>query len=138
MQGNFSDFSNTHQLYFIIEIVPETVSIQAALDAQKHHGMVQSFTPNHSPVLDTDDHFDSFKTSSSSSSNISGAGQHQQASRPSQSTSQASSLKTSKSSSEFFAKRAPGNVNFLLNHTSVSFNGINAEVADINDDTVNS
>lgn len=97
--------------------------------------MVQSFTPNHSPVLDTEDHFESFK---SSSSNINAENQANH--RPSQSASQASSIKTSKSSSHFFAKRTPGNVNFLLNHASGSIDGLNNtdEVIDINDDTVDS
>ena len=124
-----------HILYsYILELVPETVSIQAALEAQKHHGMVPSFTPTHSPVLETDDHFDSFK---SSSSNIGGLQQQKQQQQGNHS-SQASSMKSSKSASDFFAKKTtPGNVNFLLNNNSASIGEISEEVIDISDDIVN-
>ena len=110
-------------------MIPETVSVQTALDAQKHHGMVPSFTPSHSPVLEADDHFDSFKSSTSNvarsaSINHSVHGQQQ----PS------SSVKSSKS--DFFAKRAPGNVNFLLNSNSeIIGSNNNDESIDITDDT---
>lgn len=80
-----------------------------ALDAQKHHGMVQSFTPTHSPVMDTDDHFESFK---SSTSNVSNHGNNLTKSKSS----------ATSSTADFFAKRAPGNggnnLNFLLNSNS--------------------
>jgi hypothetical protein len=94
-------------------LVPETVSIQAALEAQRHHGMVQTLTPNHSPVMmETEDHFDSLK-SSSHSIGLSKSGdsviQHHgldQVHRP----------KPAKT--DFFAKKESGNVNFLLNSSS--------------------
>ena len=99
--------------------------------------MVPSFTPTHSPVLDSEDHFDSFKTSSS---NI--GYEHQKrisAANNTISASNTSSMKSSKSASDFFAKRAtPGNVNFLLNANSASIGEISEEVIDISDDTVNS
>lgn len=104
-----------------------------ALEAQKHHGMVPSFTPAHSPVMDTDDHFDSFKSSSSNiastrshqSNNSSGINQSQ--------NQQGASIKSSKS--DFFAKRTPGNVNFLLNSNSTMIGeSVEEEIIDIADD----
>lgn len=105
------------------------VSVQMALEAQKHHGMVPSFTPAHSPVMDTEDHFDSFK---SSTSNVGSARSHQSINSNNQ---QATSIKSSKS--DFFAKRTPGNVNFLLNSNSTMIGEpvVEEELIDISDDT---
>ncbi len=118
--------------YIILELVPETVSVQMALEAQKQHGMVPSFTPAHSPVMDTDDHFDSFK---SSNSNINDTRSHQ-SSHSNVTNQQGSSMKSSKS--DFFAKRTPGTVNFLLNSDSAMIGErVEEEIIEISDDTVN-
>ena len=141
MQGTEESKSSICSLFnSILELVPETVSIQAALEAQKQHGMAPSLTPNHSPVLDNDDHFDSFR---SSSSNIGIGNQNQQQqnqpSHSGQTSSNSSSIKSSKSAVDFFAKKASGNVNFLLNANSTSIGGDNTEeIIDISDDIVNS
>ena len=91
-------------------MIPETINIQAALEAQRQHGMAHSFTPSHSPVMENDDHFEQQIKNSSESI----------------------SMKSSKS--DFFAKRTPGNVNFLLN----SSNNVNEseEIVDVSDDTM--
>ena len=109
------------------------VSVQMALEAQKHHGMVPSFTPAHSPVMDTEDHFDSFK---SSTSNVGSARSNQSSHSSGINNQQATSIKSS-SKSEFFAKRTPGNVNFLLNSNSTMIGESVAEeeLIDISDDT---
>lgn len=116
----------------MIELIPEMVSVQMALEAQKHHGIVPSFTPAHSPVMDTDDHFDSFK---SSTSNVGSAHSNQNSHSSGTNNQQASSIKSSKS--DFFAKRTPGNVNFLLNSNSTMIGESVAEEEsiDISDDT---
>ena len=108
------------------------VSVQMALEAQKHHGMVSSGTPAHSPVMDTEDHFDSFK---SSTSNIGSALSHQSHNLNGMNNQQSTSIKSSKS--DFFAKRSPGNVNFLLNSNSAMIGESVAgeELIDISDDT---
>ena len=109
-----------------IELIPETVSVNSALEAQKHNGMVHSSTPAQSPVQDTDDHFDSFKSS------LSNFGSQHQTSQNNN-----SSMKSSKS--DFFAKRTMGNVNFLLNSNSGVIGnaegGEAEEMIDIFDDT---
>lgn len=119
----------THVNLLFLELIPEMVSVQMALEAQKHHGMVPSFTPAHSPVMDTEDHFDSFK---SSTSNVGSARSHQSINSNNQ---QATSIKSSKS--DFFAKRTPGNVNFLLNSNSTMIGEpvVEEELIDISDDT---
>lgn len=108
------------------------VSVQMALEAQKHHGMVPSFTPAHSPVMDAEDHFDSFK---SSTSNVGSAHSHQSNNSNGTNNQQATSIKSSKS--DFFAKRTPGNVNFLLNSNSTMIGEpvVEEELIDISDDT---
>jgi hypothetical protein len=108
------------------------VSVQTALEAQKQHGMVPSFTPAHSPVMDTDDHFDSFK---SSNSNVPSTRSHQNSHSNDIINQQAASIKSSKS--DFFAKRTPGNVNFLLNSNSTMIGDpvLEEELVDISDDT---
>lgn len=114
-------------------MVPETVSIQTALEAQKHHGMLPSNTPIHSPTLETDDHFDSFK---SSSSNVGSSRSSNNTTTTSVNNQQESSASIKSSKSDFFAKRAPGNVNYLLNSNSQIIGGENNdESIDITDDT---
>lgn len=103
-------------------MVPETVGINAALEAQKQHGMVSSLTPNQSPVHETDDHFDSFRGSSSSTIK----------SLPSSKSSNTNNNGTA----DFFAKRTTsGNVNFLLNsNNSIISNSVDEDIIEIADD----
>ena len=100
-------------MFYFVELVPETVNVQAALEAQRQHGMVQSFTPSHSPVLEADDHFEPIKSSSNEES---------------------TSMKSSKS--DFFAKRSSGNLNFLLNNNNSNSADATGEIVEISDDTL--
>lgn len=102
-------------------MIPETVGINAALEAQKQHGMVSSLTPNQSPVHETDDHFDNFRASSSSTIK----------SLPS-----SKSSNTNNGTADFFAKRTTsGNVNFLLNsNNSIISNSVDEDIIEIADD----
>lgn len=97
--------------------------------------MIPSNTPNHSPVLENDDHFESFKSSSSNvgSSRTSSHSINSNSIQQKQQQQQGSSLKSSKS--DFFAKRTPGNVNYLLNSNGEMNIGMNDESIDITDDT---
>ena len=99
-------------------MIPETVGINAALEAQKQHGMVSSLTPNQSPVHETDDHFDSFRASSSTIKSL-----------PSCKPSNTNNSGTA----DFFAKRTTsGNVNFLLNSNNSII--VDEDIIEIADD----